>query len=308
MKLRHGLRLALMLAAIAFAADKPAQSATSIAVIVNDKAITSYDVDQRAKLLRLTTRRSGAAAQKAALEELIDETLKLQEAERLRISVSKGQVDDAFSNIAQNVKLTPSRLESALKQSGVNPGTLRDRLKAELAWSQAVRMRFRAQVKISESDVIAALRKDGSAENAKSVEYSLQSYIFVVPSRASNDFKAKRKREVDQFRAQFTSCEEGEKTAKGLNEVVAQPARRRLEAELPANLKAAVQKTSVGRTTEVTLGDKGYEFFAVCDKREIEGDVDARVAMEAELRNKEGEQLSRQYLRDLRQRALIDYR
>ncbi|MBA5776708.1 SurA N-terminal domain-containing protein [Stappia sp. F7233] len=308
MKLCHGLRAALLLAAIALTGATPAVSATSIEVIVNDKAITSYDVDQRAKLLRLTTRRSAAAAQKAALEELVDETLKLQEAERLRISVSKGQVDEAFGNIAQNVKLTPSRLEAALKQSGVNPGTLRDRLKAELAWSQAVRNRFRATVKITDSDVIAALRKDGGTENAKSVEYTLQSYVFVVPSKASNDFKAKRKREVDQFRAQFTSCEEGEKTAKGLNEVVAQPARRRLEAELPGNLKDAVQKVSVGRTTEPTLGAKGFEFFAVCDKREIDGDVDARVAKEAELRNKEGEALSRQYLRELRQRALIDYR
>ncbi len=308
MKMLNGFRLALALAVIVATAVAPAKAATEIKVIVNDKAITTYDIDQRAKLLRLTTRRSGAAAQKAAMEELIDETLKLQESARLRVSVSDAQVDDAFGNIARNVKLTPSRLEAALRQSGVSPSTLRDRLKADIAWSQSVRLKFRATVKINEADVVAALRKGATEEPLTSVEYNLQSYIFVIPGKASESFKAKRKAEINQFRNQFTSCEQGEKAAQSLSEVVVLPARRRLESELPPIARDALQNTTTGGTTDINLGDKGYEFIAVCDKREFKGDVDARVAMEAELRNKEGDQLSRQYLRDLRRNALIDYR
>lgn len=308
MKMLNGVRLALALAVIVAMTAFAANSATEIRVIVNDKAITTYDIDQRAKLLRLTTRRSGAAAQKAAMEELIDETLKLQESDRLRVSVSDAQVNDAFGNIAKNVKLTPSRLEAALRQSGVDPATLRDRLKADLAWSQSVRLKFRATVKINEADVVAALRKGAAEEPLTSVEYNLQSYVFVIPAKASEAFKAKRKAEVTQFRSQFTSCEQGAQAAQGLSEVVVLPARRRLESELPPNVRSALQNTQAGGTSEINLGDKGYEFVAVCDKREFKGDVDARVAKEAELRNKEGDQLSRQYLRDLRRNALIDYR
>lgn len=308
MNLMNWLRLSLVsLLALAFAAG-PAFSATKIEVVVNDKAITSYDVDQRARLIRLTSRRGGAAARRAALDELIDETLQLQEAERLSISVSQSQVDGAFSDIASNVKLSPSRLSAALRQQGVDPQTLKDRLRAQIAWSEAVRTRFRAQVKISDADVIAALRNQEGESTNTSVEYSLQNFIFVVPAKASESFKAQRRREIEQFRARFTSCAEGKQLADGLKEVVAMPARRILESELPPNIREKVKETSVGRITQAELGDKGYELLAVCDKREFEGTADARAALETELRAKEGEKMSRQYLRDLRRRALIDYR
>ncbi|NRG18941.1 SurA N-terminal domain-containing protein [Rhizobiales bacterium] len=304
----HLFRLSFLLLFLAASAGTPAGAATKIAVIVNDKAITSFDVDQRAKLIQLTSRRSGAAARKAALEELVDETLQLQEASRLNIDVSESQVDSAFSDIARNVKLTPSRLSAALRQQGVRPETLKDRLRAQIAWSEAVRLRFRAEVKISDADVIAALREQESESANKSVEYSLQQFVFVVPSKASNSYKAQRKREVDQFRSRFTTCEEARNIAEGLKEVVAMPARRLLESEIPPNLRDKVKQTTIGRAVEVELGDKGYEVTALCDKREFAGTADARAALEVELRAKEGQQMSRQYLRDLRRRALIDYR
>src|SRR5690606_16737243 len=112
----------------------PVLAQTTIKVVVNDKPITSYNVAQRARLIQLTTRRGGAAAQREAMEELIDEVLKLQETQRLGISVSKAEVDNAFASIAQRVKLSPANLSRALQQSGVNPDTLRDRLRAEIGW------------------------------------------------------------------------------------------------------------------------------------------------------------------------------
>ncbi|MXN64463.1 peptidylprolyl isomerase [Stappia sp. GBMRC 2046] len=308
MNLMHWFRLTFLLLVFAGFAGAPAHSATKIEVIVNDKAITNYDVDQRAKLIRLTSRRSGSAARKAALEELVDETLQLQEANRLNISVSQSQVDSAFADIARNVKLSTDRLSAALRQQGVSPNTLKDRLRAQIAWGEAVRLRFRAEVNISDADIIAALREQESKNTNKSVEYSLQQFVFVIPSKASNSFKAQRKREVDQFRSRFTSCDEAKRIADGLKEVVTMPARRLLESEIPPNLREKAKQASVGRVADVNLGEKGYEVTAICDKREFSGSADARAALEVELRAKEGEQLSRQYLRDLRRRALIDYR
>jgi len=69
--------LALLLAAL------PAH-AQSIAVVVNGQAITDYDVAQRQKLLSL----GKGASRKDALEELVEEQLKFQEAKKLNLSVS----------------------------------------------------------------------------------------------------------------------------------------------------------------------------------------------------------------------------
>lgn len=285
-----------------------AQSA--IKVVVDDQAITSFQIGQRARLISLTERKSGAAATKAAQDELIDEVLKLKEAKRYGISVSKKQVDDAFATIASRVKLTPANLSAALRQSGVDPQTLRDRLRTEIAWSQILRQRFQGRVSVSESDIAAQLQKlrNEKDQPLKSIEYRLEQVIFVVPEKASGNFKAQRKREADQFRQSFTSCEQAAEKARAFNEVVVKSVGFRLETELPGDMKDVIAKTEVGRLTPAQVTPRGLEMIAVCGKRELASDVAARTEIEDELRQKEGEQLTRRYIQDLRRQSVISYR
>ncbi|WP_417667989.1 SurA N-terminal domain-containing protein [Roseibium sp.] len=282
-----------------------AQAQTSIKVIVNDQAITSYDINQRARLITLTQRKGGATARRMAEQELIDDKLKLTEAARIGVSIPDSEVNGAYGNIARNVKMTPSQLSTALRRGGVNPQTLKDRLEAQLAWSQVVRRRFQATVKVSESDVIAALKKSDKADQNTSIEYDLKQVIVVVPKKSSNGFKAKRSRESNQIRKAFTSCEDIGSVLSQYSEVVVKPVGRRLETELPEAMRDEISKTEPGQLTKPQQTGRGYEMIAVCDKKEIQSDIAARTEMENELRAKEGEALSRRYLMDLRRRATI---
>ncbi|WP_417684080.1 SurA N-terminal domain-containing protein [Roseibium sp.] len=286
-------------------ATGPATAQTSIEVIVNDEAITSYDINQRARLITLTQRTNNATARRLAEQELIDDRLKLTEAERIGVNVSDGEVNNAFNNIATNVRMTPSQLSSALSRGGVNPQTLKDRLKAQLAWSQVVRRRFQATVKVTESDVIAALRKSEKADQNTSIEYDLKQVIVVVPKKSNGAFKSKRKRESDQIRNAVSGCDGIGTVLSQYSEVVVKPVGRRLETELPESMRDDISKTEPGRLTKPQETGRGYEMIAVCSKEEIQSDIAARTEMENELRAKEGEALSRRYLMDLRRRATI---
>ncbi|WP_082735890.1 SurA N-terminal domain-containing protein [Polycladidibacter stylochi] len=286
----------------------PLKAATRIEMVVNDQPITNYELQQRSKLIALTTRANSALAKRRAREELINETLKLQEAKRVGVKVQDKEVDSAYASIAARLKLSPANFSSALKQNGVNPRTLKKRLRAEIAWSHAVMRRFRATVRINESDVIAAMQSNGAKSNEKTVEYNLQRVLFVVPEKASKALVNKRKSEMKKLRSRFTSCTSGLELAKGLKEVVVKPVGRRLETEIPrANLEQ-LEKMSVGRLTAPTKVSAGYEMIALCGKRSINSDASARQEAEGELRNKEGQQMSRRYLRDLRTRAVIEQR
>ncbi|MCP4381275.1 MAG: peptidylprolyl isomerase, partial [Hyphomicrobiales bacterium] len=53
-------------------ATLPASAASTIRIKVDDQPITSYDITQRATLMRLTGVKGG---EKAAIQELIDETI-----------------------------------------------------------------------------------------------------------------------------------------------------------------------------------------------------------------------------------------
>ncbi|KZL12501.1 Chaperone SurA precursor [Pseudovibrio axinellae] len=287
-----------------------AEAASKIVAVVNGRPITSYELQQRSKLIALTTRAPSSVAKRKAREELIDEALKLEEAKRVGVSIKDSQVDDAFASIAKRVNLSQTQFKQALSQSGVNSRTLKNRLRAEITWSEVVMQRFRATVRINESDVIALLQgKEGTKDSATtSVEYDLQRIIFVVPKNASKSFKNKRAAEMKRLRARFTSCEEGTRIAAGLNEVIVRPIGKRLETDLPAGFVKQLNAISVGRVTAPTPVDSGFEMIALCGKETINSDATARSTIEGELRNKKGQQLSRRYLRDLRSNAVIEQR
>lgn len=287
-----------------------AEAASKIVVVVNGRPITSYELQQRSKLITLTTRAPSKVAKRKAKEELIDEALKQAEAKRVGVQVTDKQVDDAFASISQRVKLSPTQFKQALKQSGVNPRSLLKRLRAEIAWSDVVMQRFRATVRINESDVIAAMQgKENKDESgATSVEYDLQRITFVVPKNSSKSFKNKRNSEMKRLRARFTSCKEGTRIASGLNEVLVRPIGKRLETDLPAAFVKRLNAISIGRVTAPSPVDSGFEMIALCGKETINSDATARSTVEGELRNKKGQQLSRRYLRDLRSNAVIEQR
>lgn len=282
-------------------------ASAGIKVVVNEKPITTYDINQRAKLIRLIQRSSVAASRREAEKELIDDQLRLAEAARIGVNISDAEVNNAYANIARNVKLTPAKLTAGLRQSGVNPQTLKDRLKAQLAFQQSVRRRFNSQVDVDESDIINALRKSDDENKNISVEYNLQRVIVVVPKKSSKSFRNKRLSESNSIRKAVIACDSAGAVFGKYSEVVVQPIGRRLETELPEPMRKEINNTKVGKLTSPRKTEVGFEMIAVCGKREIASDIAARTELENELRAKEGEALTRRYLMDLRRRASIVY-
>ncbi|NVK34301.1 MAG: SurA N-terminal domain-containing protein [Rhodobacteraceae bacterium] len=277
----------------------------TIEVVVNDAPITTYDITQRARLITLTQRKSGSIAKRMAKQELIDERIQLGEANRVGVSVSDSEVNGAFGNIARNVKMSPSQLTSALRRSGINPQTLKDRLKAQLAWTEVVRGRFATQIKINDSDVIAALRKSDMKDKNVSIEYDLKRLIVVVPAKSSNSFKSKRRNEANKIRKSFTGCDTEGAILSQYSEVVVKPIGRRLETEIPEGMRKVIEDLGVGSLTKPEATSRGYEMIAICDRREMQSDIAARTEVENELRQKEGQAMSRRYLNEVRRRSTI---
>jgi len=247
-----------------------------------------------------------------ATEELIDDALKLGEAKRMKITVSDAEVNEAFASIAQRIKMTPEGLAKALSGSGVQPATLRARLRAQIAWGKLVRQQFQREVSVNEQDVVRALREKESGDAAKvenkTIEYSLARVIFVVPKSASAGTVSQRQREAEALRGRFNGCDAGLAFAKGLSEVVTQPPVMRLGSDLNPELVKILEATGVGKLTPPERSDSGIELVAICSKREIASDYDARQGMQQELRSEEGEIMSRRYLRDVRANAVIEYK
>src|SRR5690606_41142880 len=98
-------------------------------ISVNGTMVSAQQINARAGLLRLEGRGSSNSARlQMATDELIDDTLKLLEAQRLGISVDESRLDAAVQSIAQGMRVSSSNLERIFTENGVPFSTLRDRL------------------------------------------------------------------------------------------------------------------------------------------------------------------------------------
>ncbi|WP_334175831.1 SurA N-terminal domain-containing protein [Pseudoxanthobacter sp.] len=304
-------RLACVLAcALTFgsvAGVHPAAAQMTVKVVVNDLPITSYDIAQRAALLKLTVRPPNPT--QAAIDELIQERLQFQEAGRMGVKVPDSQVNQAFDSIAQRVKLTPAQLGQVLAQAGSSAAELKSRLRTQLMWGEVVRKKFRGSGGVSDQDVVRALAAKGTGNiSHKTVEWDLVKITFVVPAKTAAAGRPARMTEAEQLRARFTSCEQGIPLARGLPAVVVKPLGKRMESDLPKPMIEILNSIPVGHLGKPDNGENGIDMIAVCGRRELASDAAARAEMRDELTNEQGNLAARRYLRDLQRNAVIEYR
>src|SRR5690606_2665749 len=122
---------AVVLGLTMLVAALPAQAASAL-VVVNGKPVTDVQLAQRLALHKV----EGKSNRKAALEELVNEAVQMQEAERVGIKVSESDVDSAYLDVARQIRISASNLDKILLDNGVPVSTLRDRLRANIAWAR----------------------------------------------------------------------------------------------------------------------------------------------------------------------------
>ena len=93
-------------AVLVLAASVPATMAHAqqVVVIVNGDPITALDIEQRSKLIQLSTHK--APARQQVIEELINDRLKVREAKKFGLEVTAAEVDAAFATMAGRMRRT----------------------------------------------------------------------------------------------------------------------------------------------------------------------------------------------------------
>lgn len=300
----------LLTCAIGAATSAPAGAQSAVKILVNDQPITSFDIKTRTQMVKVFSQ--GRDGEKAATEQLIEERLKSQEAKLRGVSVTDEEVEQEFIQRAAQLKLQPAQFTQAMQQAGISPTDFRRFLKTNMEWAAVVRARFRAQVKISDQDIVAALGKKGgdaaAAVPTTASEYMLQQIVFVVPKGAGQAVENQRKSEANAYRGRFPGCQQALELARGLNGVVVKPPVRRDELQLQDDTKTTLAGMQVGETTAPERTSDGFQVLAICAKNAISGTAASNEDLRTELANERGQLLARRYLRDLRADAVIEYR
>ena len=167
----------------------PAQGLFSPAIKVDEMVIPNYEINQRMAFLEVL--RAPGNPRDLAREQLIEDRLKLREAEALGITVSPEQIAAGMEEFAGRANLTADQLIAELSGLGVSAETFRDFVRAGVAWREVVRARFAGSAQVSEAEIDRALNAAGGGS---SVRVLLAEIIMPAPPAEAEAVMARAQR------------------------------------------------------------------------------------------------------------------
>lgn len=283
--------------------------AQQVVALVDGQPVTALDLEQRTKFDQMSSPNKTAPARQAVLDELIDEILELREAKRFGIEVPDSDVDDSFNGIAKRMGTDTQKLTEILAKGGASAATLKQRLRAQMAWAALIRGRYKASLEIADSDVEAQLELHKPEDkNEVGYEYIMRPIVFVVPRGAPDAAFEARKHDAEALRARFQSCDNGISFARALGEVAVRDQVVKFSADLPQALRDILDKTDVGHLTPPEQTTEGIQMFALCSKKETKSDTPGKKEIRDEMFQKKFGARAKRYLADLRRSAMIEYK
>lgn len=234
-------------------------AAVTVRISVNDQPITDIQISARAQLLALENRgSSNGARSEMAANELIDEALMMGEAQRLGITVTDSEVNDAYLSVARNLRVSADNLDRILTENGVSVDTLKARLRAAIAWSGVTQRAIRPRVQISDLD----LEQQAAAQVTESLSYDyiLQEIIFI------GENTARRTEEANQYRRNFNGCEGAVQLSLSYTDAAVLDVGRRHATQLPDAIAQELAGLNVGGITQPRTVSMGVSMYAVCSK------------------------------------------
>jgi peptidyl-prolyl cis-trans isomerase SurA len=281
--------------------------AQQVAVMVNGEPITNFDIEQRSKLIMLSTHKM--PERQLVINELIDEKLKIREGKKFSIDPSASDVDQSYASMSGRMRLSPDQLTKTLETQGMRPDTLKSRIRADMVWSNLVRGRYKESLQIGEKDVEEKAKEQGDQQQTETagIEYKMQPVVLVVPRGSAQDVIDARKKEAEALRARIQTCIEANAFFKSMQNAAIREIVTKTSADMPASLREILDNTPIGHLTPPEITKQGVEMVVLCAKDPTKVDTPKKREIREKMFNEKFEAKSKSYLREIRGASMIEY-
>ena len=233
---------------------------------VNNSVITQFELDQRAKFLGVLKFADNHS--ELAQTQLIEERLKQSEAQKLNISASDAEIEDALTRFASRANLTVKEFNKELKRIEIYPDTFRSYVETEVIWQKLVNKKFGAQSSVSNLQL----------QRAKSIskfEDTIQVLLTEIIIPFSTDDRSEKENLANLLK-QIKSTEEFSNAAQKYSKAPTATVDGRVKWQnfdrLPGIIKPLILGLSPGQVTEPIMLTKAIALFQLRDIREIKTD------------------------------------
>ena len=233
---------------------------------VNNSVITQFELDQRAKFLGVLKFADNHS--ELAQTQLIEERLKQSEAQKLNISASDVEIEDALTRFASRANLTVKEFNKELKRIEIYPDTFRSYVETEVIWQKLVNKKFGAQSSVSN---LQLQRAKSISKFEDTIQVLLTEIIipFLTDDRSEKENLANL---LKQIRSKEEFSNAAHKHSKAPTATVGGRVKWQNFDRLPGIIKPLILGLSPGQVSEPIMLTKAIALFQLRDIREIKTD------------------------------------
>ena len=273
---------------------------------VNGEVLTTRDMQKHANLFVATTQIPITEQNKKMVLErifqgVVEEKLKLQEAHKNNIQISSKELNEGIENFAKMNGLTLEQLQTMLNQTKVDSKVFAEQIKAEMAWGRLVQMRASQTVRVSKADIKNAIEQITRDKNKQ--KFMASEIVIAKKDGKHIDVLVQNLREDPRFELYAMQFSQSPTAKNGgqLGWVSAE--------QLPEKLFLKLKNMQEGEVSDPIVIGTDY-YILKLNKKYTPGVDKMPVPSEKEimrmLENKKMEEVASKYLRDLKNKAVIE--
>lgn len=264
---------------VAFAADQSGgvRPLDQIVAVVNQTPITARQLAAEVQRVaeQINAKNLSAAdyqqLQERVLDRMITESVELQRAEQLGITVSDTDLDAALDGIAQRNGLSINGLKAAVQQRGGHWDHYRNDIRKQIVLEDLKKREVYERVEISDRDIDDYLKQYGDNASGNTTEYHVAQILISVPENASPEQVTAAKSRADAALAAIKSGESFEKVSAersdAPNAVQGGDLGWRTPSRIPSLFMTSIQSLKPGEISGLIRSPNGFHIIKLIGER-----------------------------------------
>jgi peptidyl-prolyl cis-trans isomerase SurA len=248
--------------------------------------------------------------ERRVVNQLIDEKLVAQEADRLGIEITPKELAMAVRDVKDRNQLTDAQFEEALAEDGMTLEDYKKELTNQMKKMTLMDREIRAKVQVSKKEVDEYYEKHKSEFNAPP-QVRLQQILLIIPPETTDDEVEQVRKKAEQIRDRIGKGEDFTEMVKLYSQGVTAAAGGDmgvfLKGELFPALDEAAFSLEVGEVSQVIQSPRGFHIIKLLDKKDRKKMTEEERAEEIDdiIYNKKVEDKFQKWMKELREKAYV---
>ena len=248
--------------------------------------------------------------EKRIIDQLIDEMLVAQEADKLGIEVTPKEIDMAMRDVKERNQLTDAQFEEALAEDGMTLDEYKKELAKQMKKMRLMDQEVRAKVQVSKKEIDKYFQEHKSEFNAPP-EVRLQQILLILPPEATDSEVKIVREQAEQIRARVDQGEDFTMLVKTYsqdpNAVAGGDMGVFRQGELFPELDRVAFTLEVGEVSSVIQSPKGFHIVKLLGRKDPKMMTDEQRAEEIDdiIYNQKVETRYQQWIKNLREKSYV---